>query len=186
MDIKNKFNKEIMPLMDAGKYELAERKLKLIYMERYNQLNKIEEKRLITYNLGWILAKQKRYDEAKFYLLELKNEMERDKFYIEEYENKYCNLLMLYIEVDRDIPKEEYYNNCKMLNKYYKKIGAKEQELITAYNIAVIEKNIFKINKILKYIIEHKNLHFARKEILSKVKEKENKNDKKKYLFEKR
>ena len=99
--------------------------------------------------------------------------MERDKIYIEEYKNKYYNLLMLYLEVDQDITREEYYNTCKMLNEYYKKIGAKEQELITAYNIAVIEKNIFKINKILKYIIEHKNLHFARKEILSKIKIKE-------------
>jgi len=166
-----------MPLMDVGKYELVEKKLKLIYMKRYINLNKIEEKRLIAYNLGWILAKQKKYDEAKFYLLELKNEMERDKIYIEEYKNKYYNLLMLYLEVDQDITREEYYNTCKMLNEYYKKIGAKEQELITAYNIAVIEKNIFKINKILKYIIEHKNLHFARKEILSKIKIKEYKNN---------
>lgn len=172
MDIKNKFNKEIMPLMDAGKYELAERKLKLIYMERYNELNKIEEKRLIAYNLGWILAKQKRYGESKFYLLELKNEMERDKIYIEEYENKYCNLLMLYLEVDRDISKEEYCNTCEMLKEYYEKINAEEQVLIIICNLAIVKKDINKINKILKYISNNKKMNFVKKEILSKIKNK--------------
>ena len=171
-DIKTIFNREVMPLIDIGKYNLAEKKLKLIYMENYHELKNLEDKRLIVYNLAWLLAKQNRYDESKFYLLDLKNEMEQDKSYMEEYENKYCNLLMLYIEVDQDIPKEEYYNNCKMLNQYYKRIGAKEQELITAYNIAIIEKNTQKINEILIYINKNKDVKFARKEILSKIKNK--------------
>ena len=178
-NIKTIFNREVMPLIDIGKYNLAEKKLKLIYMENYHELKNLEDKRLIVYNLAWLLAKQNRYDESKFYLLDLKNEMEQNKQYVEEYENKYCNLLMLYIEVDQDITKEEYCNTCKMLNKYYKKIGAKEHELITEYNLAVVEDNINKINKILKYINDNKEMKFAKKEILSKIKIKEYKCDEK-------
>lgn len=169
INVKNIFNNEIMPLLNMGKYDLAERKLKIIYMENYFKLNDLENKRLIAYNLAWILAKQGRNEEAKHYLLDLKNEMEQDKYYREEYENKYCDLLMLYIEIDQDITKEEYYNTCKMLNNYYKRINSKEQELITSYNLAIAENNIDEVNKILIYIKENENLEFAKKEILSKI-----------------
>lgn len=168
-NIKTIFNREVMPLIDIGKYNLAEKKLKLIYMENYHELKNLEDKRLIVYNLAWLLAKQNRYDESKFYLLDLKNEMEQNKQYVEEYENKYCNLLMLYIEVDQDITKEEYCNTCKMLNKYYKKIGAKEQELITECNLAIVEKDMDKINEILNYTSNNRKMNFIRKEILSKI-----------------
>ena len=106
-------------------------------MENYHELKNLEDKRLIVYNLAWLLAKQNRYDESKFYLLDLKNEMEQDKSYMEEYENKYCNLLMLYIEVDQDIPKEEYkkengkftyvVNGVNSL-VYYKKVSLNETD----------------------------------------------------------
>ena len=169
INVKNIFNNEIMPLLNMGKYDLAEKKLKMMYLQNYSSLNDLEDKRLIAYNLSWLLAKQGRNEEAKHYLLDLKNEIEQDKIYIEEYENKYCNLLMLYLEVDQDITKEEYYNTCKMLNDYYKKIHSKEQELITSYNLAVAEGNTDEINKILIYIKENENLEFAKKEILSKI-----------------
>ena len=169
INVKNIFNDEIMPLLNIGKYDLAEKKLKIMYLQNYSKLNDLEDKRLIAYNLSWLLAKQGRNEEAKHYLLDLKNEMEQDKYYREEYENKYCDLLMLYLEVDQDITREEYYNSCKMLNDYYKKIHSKEHELITLCNIAIIENDIDKINKILIYLKENKDLKFARKEILSKI-----------------
>lgn len=79
---------------------------KLVF--KINSESSTEEKRMVYYNLAWVSKKLNDIPTAKFYIKNIKNIIEDDKFYCKKEVDNYSKVLQFYTDIYKDnLPIEE-------------------------------------------------------------------------------
>ena len=120
-NIIDEVKEKVFPLFEKGMWGDGARILRKISFN-IDTYTTTEEKRIVYYNLAWVLDEMGQVDMAKTYVLMIKNIIEEDVFFIKENKDKYCMVLKLYehlfgdkdLTIDEQIQlNEEIYNTCK-------------------------------------------------------------------------
>ena len=86
---------EVFPLFGKGIWEEGAKILRRLSFN-ISEDNSTEEKRMVYYNLAWVLDEIGQVELSKKYTLIIKDIVEKDKEYISTNEEKYCTVLKLY------------------------------------------------------------------------------------------
>lgn len=151
--------------------------LRKLYFQYYNNINDLEIKRLIVFNMALAEHQIKAKSEnAKKYIKLIKDEIENDdnfKEYRESHEVEYSRVLSIYLEIFIDnITPEEYkkvnienarcYRSCNQMGDYY----------ISLANAYSVDKNYIKILRLMrKTLTIDKKVSYSLKELLSCIDE---------------
>lgn len=87
--------REVFPLFEKGKWEDGAKILRKLSFV-INEKNSTEEKRMVYYNLAWVLDEIGQVELSKRYTLMIKEIVEKDKEYMSTNEEKYYTVLKLY------------------------------------------------------------------------------------------
>lgn len=86
---------EVFPLFERGKWEDGARILRKLSFN-ISEENSTEEKRMVYYNLAWVLDEIGQVELSKKYTLMIKEIIEEDEEYLSTNDDKYCMVLKLY------------------------------------------------------------------------------------------
>ena len=149
MDIQKIVKKEIFPILGAGKFEEAEKKLRRL-MLTLTENNDTEDHRMVLCSLSRIKYMTGDIDNAKYYINRFTEVLKYDAEYKENNKNGYCNYLNLYAEIFKDsidIDEKIKINNINLDNAINNNDTAR---IYTAKaNIAFLTDDIEEIEDIL-------------------------------------
>jgi tetratricopeptide (TPR) repeat protein len=146
---------EVFTAFSRNKFDEGKKILKKLYLRYFNNINDLETKRIIEYNLALAEYQTGNKEGAKKYITEIRNEIEKDRNYIELEKINYCRILNLYNETYKEeIDEEDYRWSYNYIAETYKLIGAYGEYAIAISNIYTLDKNYRKTLELLKEVIK--------------------------------
>lgn len=149
MNIQQTVKEEIFPMLDEGKIDEAEKKLRRLMLTLTDK-NTTEDHRIVLCNIGRIRYLSGDIENAKYYMGRFKEILEKDDKYIEEYRDRYIDYMNLYAEVyedDLSAVEQIEINNINLENAI---INNDTVRIYTAKaNIAFLTKDIEEVENVL-------------------------------------
>lgn len=161
--IKQRVLEDVFFIWDNKGIEFARIELQRMYLQEYNQLTNIEEKRLILYNLAVVEKDLGNLESVKMYSKILKEDMDKIPNYKEENACLYARVLMNYSESNKKelTIKElkEMYEFCYDAYKIYDDPNENGYlaQLISKFNLNLINKNYNTVLIVFKNVLHNNN-----------------------------
>lgn len=149
---------EVFPLFEKGKWEEGAKILRRLSFN-INKDNSTEEKRMVYYNLAWVLDEIGQIELSKRYTLMIKEIVEKDKEYISTNEDKYCTVLKLYEHhfADETMSIEEKIElNEKIYMACRKNINTIDQALVAKQIIYFVKEDYEGVTDLIGMIHNYK------------------------------
>lgn len=151
--IKDEVTSKVFPLFEKSKWKEGYLTLRKISFDIDNNTS-IEEKRLVYYNMAWVLDELNEKDIAKKYIKIIKSDIEDDEEYLSTNEEKYLMVLNLYNNL---FSKEEQAEDKEQLYMAYKdKIEYLDQALMAKADIYFIKEDYDSISDLCEVIHNYK------------------------------
>jgi len=151
--IEKAVKEKVFPLFQESKWKEGYLALKRISFE-INDNTTMEEKRLIYYNLAWVLDEINEKEMAKKYIKIIKREIEEDEEYLKVNEEKYLMVLNLYNHLFSE--QEQLVDKEKMYLSYKGKIEYLDQALMVKADICFIKKDYDMVADLCEMIHNYK------------------------------
>jgi len=157
-EIENTIRNEVFEkCFGLGDFKKGKDILYKYYLQYYGRLDNFETDRLILYNLIFSECMNKNRDEELVckWVIQLKNDMDRQPNYKENCTGKYCDMLSYYCDMDSiNISKEERLKYYNISYNYYKNLYDNCNSIDTYIRMINIEFSINKIQKNFLNILE--------------------------------
>jgi tetratricopeptide (TPR) repeat protein len=146
---------EVFTAFSRNKFDEGKKILRKLHLRYFNNINDLETKRIIAYNLALAEYQVGNKEGAKKYISEIRNEVEKDANYIELEKINYCKILNIYNETHKDeMDEKDYRWTYNYIANYYKEIGAYEEYVMAISNIYILDKKFYKLLDFLTEVIK--------------------------------
>lgn len=151
--IESAVKENVFPLFQESKWKEGYTTLRKISFQIDSETT-TEEKRLVYYNLAWVLDQINQKDMAKEYVKIIKHEIEKDKEYLSTNEEKYLMVLNLYNYLFSE--EEQIEDKQKLYLSYKDKIEYLDQALMAKADIHFIKKDYEMVGELCEVIHNYK------------------------------